>query len=247
MSEWALARLLQTQSDAKFSDPTQSKATGTPPTTGLWWIDPQSEPLLAIEERLLEFLGSRAGTSLEGKLMRINCPQALARWEAEHAAFHAKATAGRRTSNADAVATVWQGQHGTFVELLPTHSALRAEMAYESQMMQHCLGQFSNRRALTGGYGESHAAKCEAGRLRVFSYRTSESLPHITISLKVTDDGMLDLDQIKGRQNRLPDARYRDDVCAFLNHLPTSMFDPSDGLEMGVARLASGWYNVSEL
>ncbi|MEO9102212.1 MAG: hypothetical protein ABI212_14570, partial [Burkholderiaceae bacterium] len=40
---------------------------------------------------------------------------------------------------------------------------------------------------------------------------------------------------------------YRDDVCAFLNHLPTTMFDPSDGLEMGVTRLASGWRNVSEV
>ena len=44
------------------------------------WIDPQEPDLLATEARLVEFLDSRAGTALAGKLDRINCPQALALW-----------------------------------------------------------------------------------------------------------------------------------------------------------------------
>ncbi|MEO8248994.1 MAG: hypothetical protein ABI589_06460 [Burkholderiales bacterium] len=217
------------------------------PKSGLWWIDPQSEPLLALEQRLLEFLGSRAGTALEGKLIRINCPQALAQWEAEHAAFAARVTAGWRDSTPDAVAPVWQGEHGAFVELLPTHSALRAEMAYESQMMRHCLGQFAQRRALTGGYGEHYAAACEAGTLRLFSYRTGQALPHITISADVRDDGMLVIDQIKGKQNRPPIARYQGEVRAFLNSLPTSGKAPADALRMGLVRVAGGWLHASEV
>ena len=45
----------------------------------LWWIHPEGDAIAALEARLLEFLQSRVGTSLEGKLMRINCPQALER------------------------------------------------------------------------------------------------------------------------------------------------------------------------
>jgi len=62
--------------------------------TKAWWIAPASEPLLALEARLVEFLHSRTGTALEGKLQRINCPQALARWALEHLAFAQKRERG---------------------------------------------------------------------------------------------------------------------------------------------------------
>ena len=179
--------------------------------------------------------------------MRVNCPQALVQWEVEHAALTAKISAGWRDSKPDALAPAWQGQLGTFMELLPTHSALRAEMAYESQMMRHCLGQFAQRRTLSGGYGERYAAACETGQIRLFSYRTGQAMPHITISAIVRDGGTLEIEQIKGKQNRPPVARYRDELLGFLNSLPTSEHAPADALQMGLVRIATGWCHVSEL
>ena len=47
----------------------------------LVWVDPDDAQLLTLKQRLVEFLGARKGTALEGKLNRVNCPQALALWE----------------------------------------------------------------------------------------------------------------------------------------------------------------------
>ena len=213
----------------------------------LWWIHPEGDAIAALEARLLEFLQSRVGTSLEGKLMRINCPQALERWEQEHRAFETRQLAGWRSHNPQATTPLWQGSNGEFVELLPTGTALREEMAYESQMMRHCLGQFANRRHLTGGYGEHYAESCEQGRMRIFSYRTGQQQPRITINAWVQDDGRLRIDQIKGKQNRPPIDRYRADVLGFLNHLPTSENTPDDALGMRLVRVASRWHGVEAL
>jgi hypothetical protein len=38
------------------------------------WVDPTAPQLLMLEARLVEFLESRTGTSLDRKLDRINCP-----------------------------------------------------------------------------------------------------------------------------------------------------------------------------
>lgn len=216
------------------------------PDRPLWWVDPEGEQLLALEARLTEFLGARRGTPLEGKLARINCPQALAMWQAEHAEFAARTAAGWREHRPAAVRTLWQGELGQFVEMLPDSPLLRAEMAYESQMMRHCLGQFEDRRKLAGGYGEHYASACEAGRLRLFSYRTGAAQPHITLSAEVTESG-LRIDQIKGKQNRPPVARYRGEVLGFLNSLPTCAGVSRDCAGLGVVRGRLGWCAVSEL
>ena len=215
----------------------------------LWWIAPASEALLALEARLVEFLNSRQGTSLAGKLMRVNCAQALALWAAEHAAFAARAAAGLRGHHPQAVRGLWQGKHGIFFELLPESPLLRAEMAYESQLMQHCLGQFADRRELTGGYGEHYAEDCEQGHLRLFSYRNSSAHPHITISASVSADGQLTIDQIKGKQNRPPVERYHDDLLGFLNSLPCTGATPEDARRIGIVRLGERWdfvHNISD-
>ena len=52
--------------------------------TPLVWVDPDDPKVLEQEALLVEFLGSRQGTALEGKLDRINCPQALQQWQKEH-------------------------------------------------------------------------------------------------------------------------------------------------------------------
>lgn len=217
------------------------------PTELLWWLDPDGPDLLAMEARLVEFLESRQGTSLEGKLMRVNCPQALARWALEHAAFEAKAAAGWREHEPDAVQPLWHGCQGTFVEMLPRSLLLRSEMAYESQIMRHCLGQFANRRALTGGYGERYASACEAGTIRLFSYRTGRAHPHITLSAAVGADGRLTIEQIKGKQNCPPVAQYRDEVMRFLNSLETDEQTPPDAAAMGLVRSRRGWCSPSSI
>lgn len=225
---WALERLRRHAIDLAL------RPEAAPP---LWWIDPDGAALLATEARLLEFLSARRGTALEGKLQRINAPQALARWTLEHLAFEKRRSSGWAEHQPGAVRALLRGQLGVFVEFDAASPQLRAEMAYESQMMRHCLGQFSERGTLRGGYGEHYAQACEQGRQRLFSYRTGTAQPRITVSAQVQEGGQLRLDQIKGKQNRPPVARYLDDVLALLNHLDTDDHVPGDALAMGVVRL----------
>lgn len=215
----------------------------------LWWIAPQGPEVLALETRLVEFLRTRRGTSLEGKLMRVNAPQALAQWEAEHRAFEALQQAGWRTHQPEAVTLVWQGDHGSFVEFKPNSPHLRAELAYESQCMRHCVGQFANRKALSGGYGEHYANACEAGEMRLFSYRSQGlAQQHITLSAHVLEDGQLEIEQIKGKQNRPPVPKYKADVLGFLRSLPTRRDStPPDALGMNLICLASGWTEIEAI
>jgi hypothetical protein len=224
------------------------QSTGVP----LWWLDAAGPAVLALESQVLEFLHTRQGTPLQGKLMRVNCPQALALWRTEHDLFASQALSGWQTHQPSAVRTVWEGAGGVFVELLGPSAApntlLRAEMAYESQMMQHCLGQFSNRQALTGGYGEHYATECEAGRMRLFSFRTGQQQPHVTVSALVTPDARLQIDQIKGKQNRPPIARYQEAVLGLLNTLPTTLNARcADAANMGIVRVSRGWCRIGEV
>lgn len=70
-------------------------------------------------------------------------------------------------------------------------------------------------------------------------------------------DGSLQVEQIKGKQNRPPVARYAPDVVALLNHLPLNEEVPQDAIAMGVLRRPSHllqanpqlspWCSVQEL
>lgn len=246
--EWLTARLRR-----PAAHPTATSVSGAVTgqaqanTQTLWWLDPAGPALLALEERLLEFLHTRAGTALEGKLARINCPQALALWAMEHAAFEAKTTAGWRDHQPEAITVRMTTEHGMFVEFVADSPLLRAEMAYESQMMRHCLGQFAQRRALSGGYGERYASECEAGRMRLFSFRTGQQQPHITLNAIATADGHWRIDQIKGKQNRPPVAKYRDAVRDFLNSLDTDDSTPDDAIGIGLLRTRSGWQAAADI
>lgn len=223
--------------------------------SSLWWIDPDSRAVLLLETRLVEFLSSRAGTSLEGKLQRINAPQALARWTLEHLAFEKRKAAGHYDHQPEAVQGMLRTPNGTFVEFLSASPQLREEMAYESQEMGHCVGQFENRKNLRGGYGERYATACQKGQMRLFSFRTGNNQPRITINAFVQPNGLLVIEQIKGKQNRPPIARYQADVLHLLNHLPLDDSLPDDALAMGLVRLpthlrtisASPWKSIAEL
>ena len=83
--------------------------------------------------------------------------------------------------------------------------------------------------------------------MRIFSYRTGQQQPRITINAWVQDDGRLRIDQIKGKQNRPPIDRYRADVIGFLNQLPTTDDTPDDALGMRLVRVGAGWRAVEEL
>lgn len=221
---WALQRLPMLPPD-------------TPGQAALWWVDPDSRHVLQLEERLLEFLGSRTGTSLEGKLQRINAPQALARWTLEHLAFEKRKATGQIDHQPDAVQAVLRTPNGIFVEFRPDSPQLRTEMAFESQEMGHCVGQFSDRQRLRGGYGERYANACHKGQMRLFSFRTGQGQPRITLNAFVQPSGLLQIEQIKGKQNRPPIARYLPDVLQLLNHLPLDAQLPDDAIAMGLVRL----------
>lgn len=229
-------------SAAKAQPEDAAKAVAT-----LVWVDPQEPLLLQQELQLVEFLTSRKGTALEGKLERITCPQALALWEKEHAQMAARVDQGWRQSSPDALnVTVSCAEH-TWVELRPESPLLRAEMAFESYVMRHCLGQFANRRALTGGYGERYAEAVEQQGMRVFSLRDAQGQPHITVSLIIQDDGALTVEQVKGKQNRPPIERYFQDLMRLLNTLGTDLQTPADCIAIGIVRTDAGWLRIEEV
>ncbi|WP_210712248.1 hypothetical protein [Pseudomonas sp. MWU349] len=213
----------------------------------LVWIDPQDPQLLHQEAQLVEFLTSRKGTALEGKLDRITCPQALALWEREHAQMAARVDQGWRQSSAQALTVTLTCAEHTWVELRPQSPLLRAEMAFESYVMRHCLGQFADRRALTGGYGERYAESVEQQSMRVFSLRDAQGQPHITVSLITQDDGALTVEQVKGKQNRPPVERYFHDLLRFLNTLGTDQQTPADCIAIGIVRTEAGWLRIEEV
>lgn len=238
LPEWVTARFATTKA---------ALGTDAASLAPVVWIDPAEPQLLALEQRLLEFLTSRRGTALEGKLDRVNCPQALALWEKEHAEMAARIERGWRESQPDALLTRLATSNGTFVEFLHDSAALRAEMAFESYVMRHCLGQFADRRALSGGYGERYAEAIERQRLRLVSFRDAGGQPHITISLIVGPDGALTVEQVKGKQNRPPIERYVGDVLACLNALAVGGDTPADCIAIGVVHTPAGWQRIEDV
>ncbi|WP_417066701.1 PcfJ domain-containing protein [Niveibacterium terrae] len=213
----------------------------------LVWLDPAEPAALLLEARLVEFLSSRQGTSLDGKLARINCPQALSLWEKEHDQMQARLDRGWRQSDERALRTLLEVPEGRFVEFLADSPLLRAEMAYESYLMRHCVGQFSNRKALTGGYGEQYAQAIEQGKLRIISLRDRNGQPHITISLTMRGNAAPRVDQVKGKQNRPPISRYVDALIRVLNLIGTDMETPNDCLNIGIVRTETGWQRLEEI
>lgn len=213
----------------------------------VFWIDPQHVEILALETKLVEFLNSRQGTSLEGKLLKINCQQALQQWQTEHDLITKWLNIGKQSHHPNAVKLFLQTSHGAFYELLPHSDDFRAEMAYESQHMQHCLGQFAQRNLLKGGYGEHYASSAEAGKLRIFSYRVG-NLPRITISVEVNDNGNLSIDQLKGKQNRPPIEKYQEPVINFLSKL--NIHDNTindDVIAMNIVQIHGQWQLANKI
>lgn len=75
-------------------------------------------------------------------------------------------------------------------------------LSREGKLMGHCVGG--------GGYKVG-----PNGSVRIFSLRDANNQPHITIEVS-RDDGLIQ--QIKGKENKAPIAKYVAPLLAFLNH-----------------------------
>lgn len=216
--------------------------------TNCFYIQVEQRFLLERELRLVEFLNARQGTSLAGKLQRINCHQALARWEKEHAKIQDRQRRGWIPNSGLALKRILTTSNGTWFSFDSSNPHLREEMAYESYHMQHCLGQFGDRKRLTGGYGEFYAEKIQSGELRLFTFRSSGNSPHITLSLQVRDH-TLSVDQVKGKQNRPPITRYLPDILVLFTHLNLAAESHPDCEAMGLVMTPDKpqWQLITEL
>ncbi|ECG8590641.1 cytoplasmic protein [Salmonella enterica subsp. salamae] len=215
-----------------------------------YYLPPQHPQLLAIERDLREFLSRQEGTRLETKLQRINYFSVLKMREAEHQKMQRLREQGWYPSNSEALKPVMTVDNGVLVELEATSPALRSEMAYESWHMQHCVGHFDDKGALSGGYGDYYARQIEQKKLRLFSLRDNNNIPHVTISLVVGNDG-LSIDQIKGKQNRHPVKKYATDVLSLLHHLQPLPERHADCEGMGIVYEKTpeyaGWKFITDI
>lgn len=206
-----------------------------PPQTvaPLCYIDPAHHLLLEQERSLLEFLNVQVNARLAGKLHKITCFEAQRRWQADHERMARQRRRGWAPSSEGAYRAVWATAQGRFIELASTGLLLRSELAYESFHMQHCLGDFDDMAELQGGYGAQHAHRIEEGELRVLSWRDLANKPHVTISLQAEGDGWV-IEQIKGKQNRVPAQKYHGAIREVLQHLQCPVGDAVDALRMGL-------------
>ncbi len=215
-----------------------------------YYLNVQHPQLVAMERDLVEFLSRQEGTRLETKLQRINCFTVLAMREAEHQKMQRLREQGWYPSNSEALKPVMTVNNGVLVELDATNPGLRSEMAYESWHMQHCVGDFDNKGALSGGYGDYYARQIEQQKLRLFSLRDGNNIPHVTISLVVGNNG-LSIDQIKGKQNRHPIKKYANDVLSLLRHLQPLPERHADCEGMGIVYELtpeySGWKFITHI
>ena len=119
------------------------------------------------------------------------------------------------------------------VKFLPHHKELSLEMARESALMQHCLGEFDNVQKAEGGYGSYYYGLIQREEISLYSLRDEKNMPHATISVTRRHKA-LHLDQIKGKQNQAPVARYIPASVAFFNHINLQHSHHNDCLAMGV-------------
>lgn len=197
------------------------------------YIDPEHRLLRERESRMVEFFDARLHSRLAGKFHRIAFDAADAAWQRDHERMQRRSGRGWWPSQPHALSEIAATPNGRFVELRGSGRSLRAELAYESFHMQHCLGQFAQRERLEGGYGEHYAHGCEQGRIRLFSLRDGGNRPHVTVSL-VQDLDEWSVEQIKGKQNAVPSAKYLPDVLCLLDALRPRDNGSHDLLQLGI-------------
>jgi hypothetical protein len=136
-------------------------------------------------------------------------------------------------TSGEALEKIFSFENLHVVKFLPHHPELSLEMARESALMQHCLGEFDNVQKAEGGYGSYYYGLIQKKEITLYSLRDEKNMPHATISINYKH-GEPWLDQIKGKQNQPPVARYVPASVAFFNHLKLQQNYHPDCLAMDV-------------
>lgn len=197
------------------------------------YIDPNHPDLLAQEASCIEWLSSRLGTRDEPKFQRMTAEQILDKQRATHDQLAAKAQKGFRSTTGGALRLVTTVGELTCYELVAGHPEFRQELMNETVMVQHCVGLFEDRTALSGGVGEHYARGAEEGEMRLFSLRTQSGNARMTMSVLV-QDGAARLEQLKGKQNRPPTIQYHEAALASLRALDITPEDSFDVNAVGI-------------
>ncbi|MDQ7085882.1 MAG: hypothetical protein Q9M36_13665 [Sulfurovum sp.] len=179
----------------------------------------------------VEFLSSRHGDIVH-KFPRMTVEHIMEKSQQEHLRMQKKQRAYTETS-AKALEKVFTFDNLHIVKFLAHHEELSLEMARESALMQHCLGEFDNVAKAEGGYGSYYHELIQKEKIILYSLRDDKNMPHATISISLKH-GQLHLDQIKGKQNLAPIARYVPASIAFFNHIKLQQHYHQDCLAMGV-------------
>ena len=195
------------------------------------YIDLKHHKFQELLEKCSEFLSSRP-KNIYHKFPRFTVEHVLKKWKDEHEKFLRKEKIYKETSR-DGLRIVFSFEDLHIVKFDHMHHELSLEMARESALMQHCLGEFENDEEGTGGYGEYYYKLIKEKEIELYSLRDAKNMPHATIAL-FEKDGTLWLDQIKGKQNVAPVARYVPACVSFFNTLGVHYNYHSDTLRMGV-------------
>lgn len=179
----------------------------------------------------VEFLSSRS-QKLVHKFPRMTVEHVLKKSKQEHIRMQEKRRKFIETSG-EAIEHVFTFENMHVVKFIPHHPELSLEMARESALMQHCLGEFDNVEKGEGGYGSYYYGLIQKKAITLYSLRDEKNMPHATISVSYKR-GEAWLDQIKGKQNLAPIERYVPASVAFFNHLGLQQNYHQDCLAMGV-------------
>lgn len=179
----------------------------------------------------VEFLSSR-NTKISHKFPRMTVEHVIEKSRQEHLRMQKRQRKYIETSG-EALAHIFTFGHLHVVKFLPHHQELALEMARESALMQHCLGQFDSVEKAEGGYGSYYFGLIQREEIALYSLRDEKNMPHATIAVG-SKRGVPWLSQIKGKQNRPPVARYVPTCVAFFNHLGVQHNYHPDCLAMGV-------------
>lgn len=208
------------------------------------YIDVKHRKFQEILKKCVEFLASR-NKNIVHKFPRMSVPQVLDKWEEEHQRFATRQKIYKETSQ-EALKKLFTFEKFNVVKFDYQHKELSLEMARESALMQHCLGEFDDDILGKGGYGEYYINLIREQKIELFSIRDEKNMPHVTIAL-YKDDGKYWLEQIKGKQNSAPVERYIPASIAFLNFLNVHYPYHADTLAMGVVNIDGVSKRIEEI
>ncbi len=208
------------------------------------YIDTQHPSFLELLTKCSEFLSSR-DEKIEHKFPRMTVEHILLKHKEEHLRMQKKAQRYVETSG-EALEKVFCFEDFHVVKFLAEKRELSLEMAGESALMQHCLGEFDNVQTGEGGYGAYYIDLVKKEEIFLYSLRDEKNLPHATIAL-YKENNTLWLEQIKGKQNLAPIERYVPASVAFFNFLNVQHDYHYDCLAMGVVYAEGKSRHLSEI